>query len=183
MAPAANISYLDGPDELVSETIRSLIASNWDPSNTKNITPKFISQYGKGTDAANENEEATANDLAVRHDENVLRFLNAGTALNANGQSSLTSAVISTVKIDIFGQTQALRERFAAEVNRIIFQNQPSQTVRIPKSTSTQQNPANSAIAQFITNMIEWSDLHEFTKNGIIGQITGSLKCEKLFYK
>ena len=182
MAPAANISYLQGDDELVSETIRSLIAKHWNPANTTAKTPTFISMYGKNTAAAAD-EEAKPNDLAIRDGENIIRFLEAGSVSVLNEQSALTTSILSTVKIDIFGETQKLRQLFANEVNRIIFIMQPSSTFRIPKSTSTEDDPENSAIATFKNNMLDWTPIPVIQENGIIGQMTGSLDVKKLYYK
>ena len=175
-------AYLDGDDELVSETLRCFFAKAWRPIMTQNKTPTFLSLYGKDTEPASDNE-LTANDLIVKDGDNVIRFLEAGSTEEAQNQSSLTTTTIHTTKIDIFGENHKLRDLFANQINQILFLTGPQSSNRIPKSTSTQENPENSGIALIKQNFINWTIVNRFIDVAIMPQMTGNIDAIKYHYK
>ena len=67
-------AHLQGDPEPFSETIRALIARNWDESNAADTTPKFISDFGHGENPANMNEPLKPNDFNFKDDQSVITF-------------------------------------------------------------------------------------------------------------
>ena len=119
--------YLSGTPELFSDTIRTLLYTEWAPDDI----PKIFSLHG-GEDAVG--NELTENDfIAARkgEDSNLIRVWDGNTAV-VNASNTFVE-LESTVYIDVFGQKSKLLE-MVNEVDRILFETQPNNTKRINKS-------------------------------------------------
>ena len=167
--------YLVGPPELFDETIRFLIASNWNAVNTNNKTPIFISPHGQGTNVAVTTKSKTGHSWDMKKNKDLIRFKQTETnrSPDRNQGGDEVIRLLSIVTIDIFGQTPHRAFLFQEEVNRIIQETRPNQSTRVLKSNGTQ----NSAIAIFDRTIIDFLEIGEFSKVGINHQLAGELGC------
>lgn len=168
------VENLAGDMEGFDETIRHLIARNWTSGNTEDVTPTFLSPHGRSTDASSATEAVSPNAWMMHINGDLIRFKERNTVRNNPGSlGNIIVQLITTVRIDIFAETNYRKLLFAEEINRIIFENMPRQTNRIKKSDNTN----DSAIATFDTQQIEFAEIGSFEDSGIVRFMQGELGC------
>lgn len=167
--------YLVGNPEPFDETVRRLIANLWDNTNTETKTPIFRSPHGKDAAVADLTKAVSANAWMKDINKDLIRFKTSDSVRFPQAQPSGNKFVymIDTVTIDIFGNFPNRAFLFAREVNRILLENQPNNSVRIKKSNGTQ----DSAIHQFDRQGIDFTEITEVEASGIVYQLAGELGC------
>lgn len=168
------IEHLEGELEGFDETIRHLIAINWDDENTESKTPKFLSPHGRDEDASSPTEQVSPNSWAMHKNKDLIRFKQQQTIRNDSGSlGNGTIRLITFVYIEIFAETNHRKLLFGEEVNRIIFENIPNSSTRLKKSDNTN----DSAIHTFDRQNIEWNERGSFEDAGIIRFLEGEIGC------
>lgn len=142
---AVSFNNLVGARENLDETIRDLISDNWNSANTSTVTPITES-------------DTSEPDFLATHDNSVLdgiyiRFNRreriSDDSMEANGDGIHLWA--TTLVIDIYAQTLAILTQFEDEVNRILWENAPNSSTRLPKSDGN-----NSEVSYFEKTEIEF---------------------------
>jgi hypothetical protein len=148
------IDNLVGSWENFDDTLRKWFYDNWNSSNTRNITPRFISPSGHNDDQTGSSftKYAVAWFDNEQEDQIVLNVRN--TSVDTDTSSSNVIAYFSDVFIDVQAVDSELSQLFANELNRIIFSNIPDSANRINKTDGTA-----SAISLFDENSIDFQNV------------------------
>ncbi len=167
--------YLVGDPEPFDETIRAFIARDWLSANTEAVTPKFLSAHGKDTDAADFTTKLSANAWMKDINKDLIRFKQVDTTRYAQAQPSGNKffVMLTMVNIDIFAERPNRYFLFDREINRIIQENIPNNSIRIKKSDNTN----DSAIHTFDRQVVEFTKIGDFAEGGIRYQHAGELGC------
>lgn len=163
-------TYLEGSMEPFSETIRALTAREWNNTNTDSTTPKFLSGFGTGDDAANLNKPLKANDYVLKDDESAIIFREGNTVTVSHDNNFVE--LETTVYVDIYGTTK-LQLLCKEEFDRIIFENQPNSSIRTKKSDNSNDSP----IINVRQNVIDWTKIGEIKEINVIEQLSGQIEC------
>ena len=160
------IEHLAGHNELFSDTIRHLLAREWELDHT----PKIMSALGEG-DSVNKMEMTENDFLSARkgEDQDFIRVYDGDTTiLEATNQFV---ELESSVYIDVFGEKQMLLS-YVNEIDRILFENQANGSARINTSAGTA-----SAIwtMSYVPN---WRRLAETREEGLPEQYAGEIKIQ-----
>jgi len=166
-------NYLVGDPEPFDETIRALIARDWTSANTEGVTPIFLSPHGRSTTVADLATTISANAWMKNINKDLIRFKQVETIAFEPFQPSgnKSYAMLTTVNIDIFAETPNRAFLFDREINRIIQETIPNNSVRIKKSNNTD----DSAIHTFDRQVVSFLKIGDFDKGGIQYQWAGEL--------
>ena len=166
-------NYLVGDPEPFDETIRALIARDWTDANTETVTPTFLSPHGRGTATADFTTKLSANAWMRDINKDLLRFKQVDTIRYAQAQPTGNKffMMLTTVNIDIFAERPNRYFLFDREINRIIQETIPNNSVRIKKSNNIQ----DSAIHTFDRQVVEFAKIGDFAEGGIRYQWAGEL--------
>jgi len=169
------IQYLQGTMERFDETIRHLVARNWNKTMTEEITPKFLSPQGQDANPADTAKTKSGMAWEKPKNQDYIRIHQGNTLRYRKDLPTGTKNVrmITTVFIDIFAQTPHRQLLFEEQINDIIQNNQPNLTTRIKKSNNTE----NSAISNFDRTNIEFMQIGAFEQHGITMQSSGEIGC------
>lgn len=165
-------NYLVGSPEPFDETIRFLIATDWLSANTESATPVFLSPHGRSTDAADYTTKVSANSWMMDINKDLIRFKVTDTIRYDQAQPSGNKffMMLTTVEIEMFAERPNRAFLFDREINRIIQETIPNNSVRINKSDGS-----NSAIHTFDRQVIEFAKVGSFEDSGIVYEWIGDL--------
>jgi len=166
-------NFLVGDPEPFDETIRAFIARSWTAANTENVTPIFRSPHGLGSAAAVLTTKTSANAWVKDINKDLIRFKQIDTIRYGQAQPSGNKffMMLTTVNINIFAERPNRAFLFDREINRIIQENIPNNSVRIKKSDNTD----DSAIHTFDRQVVEFVKVGDFKDEGIKYQWAGEL--------
>ena len=166
-------NYLVGDPEPFDETIRALISRDWDDANTETVTPKFLSPHGRDSGTADFTSTISTNAWMKDINKDLIRFKQQETLPYSQAQPSGNKwfMMVTTINIDIFAERPNRYFLFDREINRIIQETIPNNSVRIKKSNNTQ----DSAIHTFDRQVIPFIKIGDFAEGGIRYQWAGEL--------
>ena len=161
-------TYLDGAPEPFAETIRYMLHSHWDATNTDGATPAIISEQGR--DGAAAGAPLTANDMRLKHDQPgiIIRGGDTKTIKTGAGKSFVEQA--TAVYVDVFG-TVKFRQLAELEIDRIIMEHAPDAGTRLPKSDGS-----DSAAVYFLQSHVAWQRVSDQRVPGTVPQSTGDIE-------
>lgn len=173
--PTVTITYLVGSQEPFDETIRHLIARNWDATKTNNVTPIFLSPHGSATNAANISTPISNTDIKINQANGLILFEQQNNLhdVRRSSASKNRTGKVGEVLITIYSRSKFEAFLFQEEINRIIAVTLPNTGTWIKKS----DNINNSAIASYENHEISFSNPesideqsgHVLISTGIIG--------------
>ena len=166
-------NYLVGDPEPFDETIRALLSRLWDDTNTEGVTPTFLSPHGRASATADFTSTISTNAWMKDINKDLIRVKQIDTIRYAQAQPSGNKffMMLTTVNIDIFAERPNRYFLFDREINRIIQENIPNNSVRIKKSNNTD----DSAIHTFDRQVVEFTKIGDFAEGGIRYQWAGEL--------
>lgn len=150
------ITYLEGDPEPFDESIRYLIASNWDATKANDVTPAFLSPHGYGTNEADIDNPISNTDIKIKKVGGLIMMESLNNLHNANWSSASKNRTgkLTEIQFTIYARTKWEAFLFQEEINRIIAVNRPNTAVRISKSSGAE----DSAIASFEEGEISFTD-------------------------
>jgi len=168
-------NYLVGDPETFDETIRALMSRLWTAANTESATPVFLSPHGRASAAADYTSKTSATAWMKDINKDLIRFKQMDTTRYEQAQPTGNKffMMLTIVAIDIFAEKPYRAFLFEREVNRIIQENIPNNSVRIKKS----DNVNDSAIHTFDRQVVGFIPIGAFEKTGIVYQKAGELGC------
>lgn len=168
-------NFLVGAAETFDETIRAFISRNWTSANTENATPKFLSPHGLDSGTADYTKKISAVAWMKDINKDLIRFKQMDTTRYEQAQPTGNKffMMLTIVAIDIFAEKPHRAFLFEREINTIIQDNIPNNSVRIKKS----DNVNDSAIHTFDRQVVEFVPVGAFEKTGIVYQKAGELGC------
>lgn len=167
--------HLVGPYEDPAESIRKFIYDNWIPANTDGIKPKMYSPLGfddqpSSTDTEDEHGRA---DYNTPKTGDFIRFYWLRTDSNQpEGMVNNITRSSVVIAIDAYAVNSNRLALFTEELSRIIFENQPNTTIRIPKTDDD-----DSAIATFDRQRLDWVRIGAIDEAGITRGQNAILGC------
>ena len=168
------IQFLQGTAEPFPETIRRLLASEWDDSETMDVTPVMVSPNGQGDAEADHSATLKKNDWKILDNRDAVRIYEGDTARQDPADMwNRTQRMVTTVYIDIFATSPLMGTLMKNEINRIILGNMPNNSDRILKSNGTE----NSAIATWDRQSIDWEKINDVSDRDTALQYSGQLGC------
>jgi len=166
------VHFLVGEFQRFDESIRKYLFDNWTAANVADVTPKFMSPMGEDT-------EDTISDTTPKSAQAWMLYINKDfvrvkqtDSLVLPDQSGAPdfSENMTTVVIDCFGRTPRIAWLIAQEVENVLYQAQPSNATRFPKTDAV-----DSAIARFDRQTIDWVEIPAVEDQGIVYQISGQI--------
>jgi hypothetical protein len=148
------IDNLSGSWENFDDTLRNWYYDNWNSSNTRGITPRFISPSGQNDDQTGSSFSKYAVAWFDNEQEDQIVFNVRSTTVDTDVSTGNVMAYFSDVFIDVQAVDSELGHLFANELNRITFQNKPDSGTRINKTDGSA-----SAISLFEENGIDFNNV------------------------
>lgn len=168
-------NHLVPPFEDPAESVRKFIYDNWDNSNTDSITPKMYSPLGYDNQISSTDTKAEHNraDYTKPKTGDFIRFyfLRSDPIQPDIMVNNVTRSNI-ILSIDVYAVNSNRLILFTEELSKIILQNQPNNTIRIPKT-----NGDNSAIATFDRQRLDWARIGAIEDTGITRGQNAILGC------
>lgn len=147
------LDNLSGSWENFDDTLRNWFYDNWNSSNTRSITPRFISPSGQNDDQTGSSFTKYAVAWFDNEQEDQIVFNVRNTSIDRETSTGNVMAWFSDVYIDIQAVDSELAYLFANELNRISFLFKPDSGTRINKTDGS-----SSAISLFDDNGIEFTN-------------------------
>jgi len=169
---AISVAFLVGEFQRFDETIRKYLNDNWTSANVAGVTPKFMSPLGEDAEDTISDttpKSAQAWQLYINKDFVRVKQTNSISLPDQSGAPDFAESVTSIV-IDCFGRTPRVAWLIAQEVESILYQAQPNNATRFPKTDA-----ADSAIARFDRQTIDWIEIPAVEDQGIVYQLSGEL--------
>ncbi len=164
--------YLVGEWESIEETIRYHLSHNWDESQSKDITPKFISPQGLDSGGVRD-RPLTARDWVKYEKTNLIRVESAGRNPRDLENSTGSRRYGTVIRIDVFAKSSGDVELFMKHIDEIFLATYPTSTRRINKSDGKA-----SAIHVFgDPPSVQWSEPMTYDKEGTSHMASGEIEC------
>jgi len=168
-------NHLIPPFEDPAESIRKFIYDKWDINNTDDIKPKMYSPLGfdsqpSSIDTKDEHNRADYN--KPKTGDFIRFYFLRSDPIQPDIMVNNITRSNTIISIDVYAVNSNRLSLFTEEISNIIFQNQPNNTVRIPKT-----NGDNSAIATFDRQRLDWVRIGAIDDTGITRGLNAILGC------